>query len=230
MTQRLLETKLHIPSWRASNVARPLLVEMLQAGLDEGRRLTLISAPAGYGKTTLAAEWVQALAAHQRVVWLALDDADNQPARFFGHWFAALDRAHTGLAQSTQTLADAPHVPPFQAMLDELLNDLAALAFPLAIVFDDYHVITAPQLHEAVAYFVDHLPAHVHLALTTRTDPPLPLARLRARGQMTEIRAQHLRFTPDEAQRFSHRHVYENVTENHRHNPGTQQTPHLVPR
>lgn len=92
MTQRLLETKLHIPSWRASNVARPLLVEMLQAGLDEGRRLTLISAPAGYGKTTLAAEWVHALAAHQRVVWLALDDADNQPARFFGHWFAALHR------------------------------------------------------------------------------------------------------------------------------------------
>jgi len=202
MTQRILETKLHTPPQRRDHLARPHLVAGLQAGLNEGRRLTLISAPAGYGKTTLAAEWAQAAAGERRVVWLALDDADNQPARFFSHWFAALGRMDSRLAASLPSLAAMSHLPPLQTLVEDALNALMQVESPLLLVFDDYHTITAPQLHDAIAYFVDHQPAHVHLALTTRVDPPLPLARLRARGQLTEVRAHHLRFTPEEAQRF----------------------------
>jgi len=202
MTQRLLETKLHIPAWRPTQVARPQLVAALHAGLAMGRKLTLISAPAGYGKTTLATEWVHALPDDQRVIWLALDEADNQPARFFGHWLTALSRVDAELAQMLEPFTATPHAPPLPVILDELLNGLARLPFPLLILFDDYHLITTAQLHEALAYFLDHQPAQVHLAIMTRVDPPLSLARYRARGQMTEVRVHDLRFTPAEAQTF----------------------------
>lgn len=202
MTQRLLETKLHIPAWRPTQVARPQLVAALHAGLAMGRKLTLISAPAGYGKTTLATEWVHALPDDQRVIWLALDEADNQPARFFGHWLTALSRVDAELAQVLEPFTATPHAPPLPVILDELLNGLARLPFPLLILFDDYHLITTAQLHEALAYLLDHQPAQVHLAIMTRVDPPLSLARYRARGQMTEIRVHDLRFTPAEAQTF----------------------------
>jgi LuxR family maltose regulon positive regulatory protein len=202
MTQRLLETKLHIPAWRPNQVARPQLVAALHAGLAAGRKLTLISAPAGYGKTTLATEWVHALADNQRVIWLALDEADNQPARFFGHWLTALSRVDADLAQVLEPFTATPYAPPLPVILDELLNGLARLPFPLLVLFDDYHLITTAQLHEALTYFLDHQPAQVHLALTTRVDPPLPLARYRARGQMTEVRVRDLRFTPAEAQTY----------------------------
>lgn len=202
MQQRVLTTKLHIPPWRVGNVARPRLVALAQAGIAEGRRLTLISAPAGYGKTTLVVEWVQALQTARPVAWLALDEADNQPTRFFVHWLAALERAFPALAQDFQSLLDTSHTPAPTTMLDIVINALAEQNAPLLLVFDDYHILVNAQLHEAMAYFIDHLPASVHLVLTTRVDPPLPLARLRARGQMTEIRAQQLRFLSEEAQEF----------------------------
>lgn len=115
MSQHLLETKLHIPPWRASSVSRTHLVAALQAGLEAGSRLTLISAPPGYGKTTLAAEWIQTAAVDRRVVWLALDDADNQPVRFFGHWFAALARVGATVSEALPPLAAMSHLPPMWA-------------------------------------------------------------------------------------------------------------------
>ncbi|GIK71961.1 MAG: helix-turn-helix transcriptional regulator [Chloroflexota bacterium] len=202
MTLRVLETKLHVPRWRAGNVARARLVAALEAGVAAGSKLTLISAPPGYGKTTLAVEWVQRTVDGRRTLWLALDDADNQPLRFFSHWFAALARTDVSLSENLPPLAAMTHLPPVQTLVEDVLNALTQLAFPLLIILDDYHVITELQLHAAIAYFIDHQPMQVHLALTTRVDPPLPLARLRARGQLTEVRAHHLRFTPEEAQRF----------------------------
>ncbi len=202
MMQRLLETKLHIPPWRAGSVSRTHLVAALQAGLEAGSKLTLISAPPGYGKTTLAVEWVQKAAIDRHVAWLALDDADNQPARFISHWFAAIARVSATVSDRLPPLAAMSHLPPMQTLIEDALNALAQLELPLLIVLDDYHVIVEQQLHDAIAYFIDHQPAQVHLALTTRVDPPLPLARLRARGHLTEVRAHQLRFKPEEAQRF----------------------------
>lgn len=205
MNTRLLATKFHIPPWRAATVARPRLVERLTAGLREKRKLTLVSAPAGSGKTTLVTGWLHPLSQeghNQRVAWLSLDEADNDPARFWRYWLAALQPVDDALSAKIQPLLSLPQLPPAAMLLDDLLNELGALEFPVLLTLDDYHLITNPQIHEALGYFIDHQPAHFHLVLTTRADPPWPLARLRARGQLTEIRAQDLRFTLDETRRF----------------------------
>jgi len=205
MTMRLLATKFHIPPWQAAAVARPRLLERLTIGLREHRKLTLVSAPAGYGKTTLVAGWIHTLSQDSdnlRVGWLSLDEADNDPARFWRYWLAAFPPAHESFSEKFEPLLNLPQLPPVSVLLDELLNGLAALETPVLLTLDDYHVITHPQIHEALEYFVDYQPAQIHLAFTTRADPALPLARLRAKRQMTEIRARDLRFTPDEARRF----------------------------
>ena len=212
MLNRLLETKFHIPPWRAGGVSRPRLVDRLHAGVNEHRKLTLVSAPAGYGKTTLVVDWLhqtgKTMPVFQRhpipdqVAWLSLDDADNDPAHFLGYWLSALRRVEDSLGQSAQSLLGMPQIPPLAEILDELINDLAALETQILLVLDDYHVINNPAVHDALEYFIDHQPAQLHLVITTREDPPLPLSRLRARGQMTEIRARDLRFTIDEARQF----------------------------
>ncbi|MBI4928256.1 MAG: hypothetical protein HY835_10855 [Anaerolineae bacterium] len=201
MRNRLLETKFFLPTWRNGSVLRQRLVSRLQSGAREQRKLSLISAPAGYGKTTLAAEWLRELPAGARVAWLALDEADNDPVRFLIYWVSALQRLDESLGQTAQGLLGTPQVTP-TAVLDELLNELAQLEYQMVLVLDDYHVIHNPTLHEAVEYFIDHQPRQFHLALISREDPPMPLARLRVRGQMTEIRAHDLRFTVDEARMF----------------------------
>ncbi len=206
----LLETKFHMPAGRPDSVARPRLLDRLRAGLGEGRRLTLICAPAGYGKSTLAAEWLKQTAAADsdaRVAWLSLDASDNAPARFWGYWLAALQRVSGApdlgaLGRRAQSLLSLPKLPAWSAMLDELINDLAALKGRIVLALDDYHTIAHPEIHEAVAYCLDHQPPQLHLVILTRADPPLPLARLRARGQLTELRARDLRFTLDEASQF----------------------------
>ncbi len=224
MAIRLLATKFHIPPWRAAALPRPRLLEQLTAGLRENRKLTLISAPAGYSKTTLVSSWLHQLAGEQgsrgageksspllpgssaplRFIWLSLDEADNDPARFLSYWLAAFQQVAESISEKIQPLLSLPplRLPPINVLLDELLNELAALEFPILLTLDDYHLITNPQIHQALDYFIDHQPAQIHLVLTTRADPPLPLARLRARGQMTEIRARDLRFTPEEERRF----------------------------
>lgn len=205
MNTRLLATKFHIPPWRDAAVARPRLLGQLIVGLREQRKVTLVSAPAGYGKTTLVTGWLHSLKQEgnkPRVSWLSLDEADNDPPRFWRYWLAAFRPLAEPLSQTIDPLLSLPQLPPVDLLLDELLNDLAALELPAMLVLDDYHVITRPQIHETLAYFINHQPAHFHLALTTRAEPPLPLARLRARSQLTEIRAGDLRFTPDEARQF----------------------------
>ena len=187
----MLATKLFRPARRSGLVARPWLLERLDGVLTPGHRLALVSAPAGFGKTTLVGEWA---ARHERVGWLSLDDGDNALPRFLAHLWAALP----GLRVAPPA-ADVPTV----AALTAVVNDYADRdGGPTVLVLDDYHAIEALDVHEAVAFLLDHLPDQLHLVLSTRADPPFPVARLRARGQLTEIRVDDLRFAEPEAGAF----------------------------
>jgi LuxR family maltose regulon positive regulatory protein len=199
MAGPLLETKLHVPRWRRSLVRRPRLSARLSSGAES--TLTLVSAPAGFGKTTLLAEWLAAAAADGRsVAWLSLDQRDNDPALFWTYLVAALN---TGApAGGTSALSLLPPQPPNEAGLVALLNDLDAIPDDVVLVLDDYHVIDARDVHDGMGFLLDHLPPRIHLVIASRTDPPLPLARLRGRGELTEIRAADLRFAPGEAAEY----------------------------
>ena len=195
MAGPLLETKLHVPRWRRSLVARPRLSERLSRGAESA--LILVSAPAGFGKTTLLAEWLAVAAAGGRsVAWLSLDQRDNDPALFWTYLVAALNAGAPG--EGAGTLLQPPQ-PPNEAGLVALLNDLDAISNDVVLVLDDYHVIDARDVQEGMAFLLEHLPPQIHLVIASRTDPPLPLARLRGRGELAEIRAADLRFTPGEA-------------------------------
>jgi len=181
-------------------VARPRLREALDRG--EGRRLTLVSAPAGFGKTTLLAEWLEERSAEYAVAWVSLDGSDNDPARFFSYLVGALREAEDGIGDGILAALDAPQSPPVDVVMGALVNDLAEIPREVVVVLDDYHVVDPGPVHEAVSFLLEHMPENVHLVIAGRTDPPLPLPRLHARGQMTEIRAADLRFTPEEASAF----------------------------
>ncbi len=201
VAEQLLRTKLYIPRQRASLVARPRLIEQLAQGLHAGHTLTLVSAPAGFGKTTLLLN-LNSQISNLKMTWLSLDEGDNDPARFLTYLVAALNAIRADVGETVLGLLQAPQPPPPQTILTALINDLATLSAPFALVLDDYHVITRQPIHEAMTLLIDHLPAQMHLVILTRADPPLPLARLRARNQLTEIRAADLRFTSDEAAAF----------------------------
>jgi LuxR family maltose regulon positive regulatory protein len=198
VSSEVLTTKLFIPQARSALVPRPRLA----ARLNEAAHfpLTLICAPAGFGKTTLLSAWIPN--SDHRVAWLSLDEGDNDPARFWSHVIAALQRLWPGLGESARILLQSPQPPPMDAILTSLLNEVAAFDCDAALVLDDYHVIEAQPVHDAFAFLLDHLPSQFHLILTSRSDPPLPLARLRARGQMKTLRADDLRFTREEAAMF----------------------------
>ena len=196
VASQLLTTKLYIPQARAL-VARPRLVERLREGM--GRKLTLICAPAGFGKTTLLSE--RDIWDGRSVAWVSLDEGDNDPARFLSYLIAALQTVEEGVGESALALLNSPQ-PPVEAALTNLINELAAIPDEFALALDDYHVITANPIHEAVAFLLDHQPPSLHLIIASRTDSPLLLARLRAQGQMTELRAADLRFTPEETATF----------------------------
>jgi LuxR family transcriptional regulator, maltose regulon positive regulatory protein len=202
MTDRLLKTKFHIPARRAGDLPRLRILDILQAGLSENRRLTLVSAPAGYGKTTLITDWIHSLPSDYRPAWLSLDEGDNETTRFLGYWISAFRRIDETLGRDVESMLGMAQILPPAAVMDTLINELVGLEIPIVMVLDDYHVITNPALHESLEYFIEHQPAHVHLVMTTREDPPLPLARMRTRRQMTEIRAHHLRFSTEEAGLF----------------------------
>lgn len=203
MNQHYLQTKFHKPTWRNDGVTRSRLLAMLQASLQARHQLILLSAPAGYGKTTLMAEWLAELEATAvSTAWLSLDEADNDPARFLSYFLATCQRLNADVGQGAQSLLGLPQTPPPPTILDPLINDLAALEEPAVLILDDYHLIHNPQIHEALEYFLDHQPPQIRLVLTTRTDPPLALSRLRVRGQLCEIRAHDLRFTGPEARQF----------------------------
>ena len=193
----LLATKLHVPRIHPGFVPRLRLVEALSAGLARGR--VLVCAPAGFGKTTLLADWARG--GGRPVAWLSLDAADNDPARFWRHVVAALDRARPGLAERMGPLLGPPPPRSFEGLVTALINELAAQpgADEVVLVLDDYHQVSSEPVHAWVAFLLEHLPPGLHLVLASRADPPLPLARLRGRGQLAELRSAELRFTDREA-------------------------------
>ena len=193
----LLSTKLQAPVARPNTVACPRLVARLSEGLRLARRLTLVSAPPGFGKTTLIQDWVAASGC--RSAWLSLDEGDNDPGRLMRYLIAALSRADEYVARASLNLA--PIASP-QELLTALINDIAAAGAGLLLVLDDYHAIRNFAVHELVAFLVANQPAGFHLVIGTREDPPLPLARLRARDQITEIREHALRFDVEEGGAF----------------------------
>jgi LuxR family maltose regulon positive regulatory protein len=197
MASPLLTTKLHVPRRQRDLVARPRLSERLSRGAESA--LTLVSAPAGFGKTTLLTQWLAAAPADRRsVAWLSLDQRDNDPWLFWTYVAGALKTAVPGVGEGVLSLLQSPE-PPGEAGLATLLNDLDAISNDVVLVLDDYHVIEARDVQEGMAFLLDHLPAQIHLVIASRADPALPLARLRGRGQLVEIRAADLRFTPIEA-------------------------------
>jgi LuxR family maltose regulon positive regulatory protein len=219
----ILQTKLYIPlADPAELIARPHLTQRLNEGLT--RKLTLISAPAGSGKTTLVSQWLShfrwptpdfGLASTQvskiqnrkskivnRVAWLSLDEGDNDPVRFWTYVIAALDTVQPGIGATTLPLLRSPQPAPPEVALTFLLNDLATLPTKVALVLDDYHLIENTAIHDAVTLLLDRLPPQMHLVLTSRVAPPLPLARWRVKRQLTELRAEALRFSQDETDLF----------------------------
>lgn len=211
MLHDILPTKLNVPPIRQYIVSRPRLLDKLNRGLDaQGHtfsgRLSLLSAPAGYGKSTLTVDWVTRLEQSLgiKVCWLSLDDQDNSPARFFTYLTAALQTVNPAWGQMVSGMLQAPEPPPPTAFMGSLIRDLSSASPPQPIVFvlDDFHLITTRTIHDAIAFLLDHQPAHFHLVIITREDPMLPLARLRVRRQMTEIRLADLRFTVEETAAF----------------------------
>ncbi len=196
----VLGTKLHLPSLRRRLVERVRITDRLRA--DGGPRLVLVAAPAGFGKTTLLAQWLTAEQPQRRVAWLALDPGDADLRLFLAHLVAAIQTAEPLVGVDALAALEAGGTTPTDAVLVSLINDLDVLAGPTVVALDDYHVIDTTAVHEAVTFLLDNLPPQVTLAMTTRVDPPLPLSRLRARGELVEVRAADLRFTTGEAGLF----------------------------
>jgi len=192
----LLATKLYIQPARPNRVPRPRLIEQL----NSTQPLTLIAAPAGFGKTTLLSDWIPQ--SQHCVTWLSLDEDDNDPIRFWVYVVAALQKLRADLGQGALALLQSPQPPPIASILSTLINEILSFQENFSIVLDDYHLIKTQSIHEGLTFLLDHLPPQMHMILTTRADPPLPIARLRARNQLTELRAEDLRFTSDEAAVF----------------------------
>ena len=200
MESLLVATKLRVPAPRSGLIGRARLIERLEHAA--GPRLALVSAPAGFGKTSLLTQWLAAVADHGHVVaWLALDESDNRPGSFWRHLVAAIGGAVPGFGAGVLALLESSGSPT-EGVLASLVNELDAVSVELWLVLDDYHLIDDQGIHAGVSYLLEHLPAQAHLLITTRADPPLPLARLRARGDLVEIRAADLRFTVEEASKY----------------------------
>ncbi len=198
MSAPILATKLYFPPPQPNIVLRPRLIERLNEGLH--RRLTLVSAPAGFGKTTLLSEWVAGCG--RPAAWLSLDEGDNDPTRFLAYLVAALQPIAAGIGEGVLGALRSPQPPPTESVLTALLNEITTVTDDFVLVFDDYHIVDARAVDGALAFLIEHLPPRMHLIIATREDPQLPLARLRARGQLAELRAADLRFTPSEAAEF----------------------------
>ena len=198
MPSPLLTTKLHVPQARVERVLRPHLVARLQQGLEG--KLILVSAPAGYGKTTLICEWLTAC--KQAIAWVSLDKGDNDPARFWAYILAALQSAFSSSARTLPEVLLQDNPPINEASISLLINELDKLGQPIILVLDDYHNIEDQAIHDGLSLLVEQAPTHFHLVILTRADPPLPLARLRARSQMAELRLADLRFRKRESTEF----------------------------
>jgi LuxR family maltose regulon positive regulatory protein len=194
----LIQTKLHRPRLRADLVERPRLLTQLECGVDH--RVTLISAPAGYGKTTLLCQWLETCP--HPSAWLSLDENDSDLVVFASYFIRAVQTAYPGACARVADLLRAPSSPPWDYMATVLVNDLAELPAPLTLALDDYHSIHDPQIHQFLAQIIRYMPEQMHLAIASRTDPPLALDRLRAGRDLVEIRARDLRFSEGEVEAY----------------------------
>jgi len=194
----ILATKLYVPLPRPEAVPRPRLIERLDEGLH--RRLSLVSAPAGFGKSTLLGEWVAGC--ERPSAWLSLDEGDNDPTRFLAYLVAALQTIAAEVGEVVLDTLQSPQPPPTESILTALLNEISNIPDDFVLVLDDYHLVDAKPVDDALAFLIEHLPPRMHFIIATREDPNLPLARLRARGQLAELRAADLRFTASEATEF----------------------------
>jgi LuxR family transcriptional regulator, maltose regulon positive regulatory protein len=195
----ILTTKLYIPPPQPNVVLRPRLIDRLNEGALH-RKLTLISAPAGFGKTTLLGEWIARC--ERPAAWLSLDAGDNDPTRFLSYLVAALQTIAPNIGEGVPSVLQSPQPPPSESILTSLLNEITTIEDDFLLVLDDYHAIEAKAVDDALAFVLNHLPPGMHLVIATREDPHLPLARLRGRGQLSELRATDLRFTASEAAEF----------------------------
>ena len=207
MPDILLATKIYIPPLHRNLILRPQLVQRLNDGIEQNRRLTYISAPAGYGKSTLLSQWVSQL--DLPVAWLSLEKEDNAPSRFWSYFVYALHSIpglqQAGIGETMLQAWQSPQPPPIETLLANLLNDLAQLKDRVLLVLDDLHTITEGQIHQDLVFLIDHLPrseSGLHLVIASRMDPPWPMARWRAHSELTEVRAVDLRFSLDEVKIF----------------------------
>ncbi len=200
MPTPILATKLYIPPPRSKVVLRPCLIERLNEGLRSGCKLTIISASAGFGKTTLVSEWVTGCG--QPVAWLSLDEGDNEYLRFLAYLVAALQTLAPKIGAGALAALQAPQPPFIESILTALLNEITTISDNFILVLDDYHTLDSEPVDQILTFLIEHQPPQMHLIIATREDPHLPLARLRVRGQLTELRAADLRFTPAEAADF----------------------------
>ncbi|MFC2068015.1 LuxR C-terminal-related transcriptional regulator [Chloroflexota bacterium] len=198
MDKPLLKTKLYMPPPRPKLVSRPRLLERFKTGLQ--LKLMLVAAPAGYGKTTLLSEWV--VNSQTPVGWLTLDEDDNEPTRFWSYVISAMQTVRADIGKSALGLLQSPQAPPIESILTTIINEMSEVSERFALVLDDYQLIEAQPIHDAVNFLINHLPPQVHLVIASRTDPPVSLAYLRAQNQLMEVRSVDLRFTPEEATAF----------------------------
>lgn len=214
MPAPILATKLYVPRSRPGVVHRARLIERLNDGLHRTPGVLLISAAAGFGKTTLVSEWLATLTPEVRVAWLSLDESDNDLTRFLTYLVAAVQTIALNIGAATLSALQSSQSPSTDVLLTALLNDLTTVG-DVVLVLDDYHVIDSQPIDAALTFMVEHLPPQLRLVIATREDPPLPLARLRVRGQLTELRAADLRFTPDEVAEFLNRVMGLNLSADH---------------
>ncbi|MBA4386275.1 MAG: LuxR family transcriptional regulator, partial [Anaerolinea sp.] len=203
MAVSIINTKLYIPPLRSKYVSRLNLVEKLNDSLTSGSKLTIISAPAGFGKTTLVSEWTSQC--DRPVAWLSLDESDNTPTSFLAYLITALQTIQAGIGETMLTALQSLQVPPIEPLLIDLLNEISSTPDSIILILDDYHLIDSNDVDQVLVFLVDHQPQQMHLVIASREDPPLALSRLRVKGQLTELRANDLRFTPYEAADFLNR-------------------------
>jgi len=205
VSEPLLQTKLFVPPPRSNLVPRPRLVERLNQGLALGNKLTLVSAPAGFGKTTLLSDWAEQ--SDWPIAWVSLDDGDNNLNRFLTYIVASLQMVEQDVGETSLAMLQSSQPPLSELLLTTLINDIADAPTPIALILDDYYLISNPAIHDALSFLLEHQPQNLYLLIATRVDPPLPLAGLRASGDLLEVRVEALRFEYEETAIFLHQSV-----------------------
>jgi LuxR family maltose regulon positive regulatory protein len=197
MARPLIATKLFVPKVRSRLLTRSRLLERLRGGAES--RLTLVSAAAGFGKTTLLAQWLATEQSDSQVAWVSLEATDREPSSFWTYVVSALQAAVPGVGSSAALELLASSAVPAETVLTAVVNGLASAPGTVRLILDDYHLVDSQEVAEGLAFLLEHLPPHVHVIISTRADPALPLSRWRARGELVEVRAAELRFTAEEA-------------------------------